>query len=337
MHNKRNDMDTPLTIDTGDADDGRLEEENKPADYRRCRLAAPPGCAGLRLDQALASLLPEHSRSRLQAWIENGQVAVGGCIETSPKRKLKGGEAIDVEIRPPAEASAFLPEDIPLSIAYEDAALLAIDKPAGLVVHPAAGNWSGTLLNALLFHDPALAALPRAGIVHRLDKDTSGLMVVAKTPEAQTSLVRQLQGKSVYREYRAIAIDREGSLPAQGVIDAPIGRHPKNRLKMAVVDSGKPARTHFRVLQRLAACCLVACRLETGRTHQIRVHLAHLGHPIYGDPLYGQPAGDLPRQALHALKLGLIHPESGEKMQWEAPLPEDFARLLARLKEEAQA
>jgi len=217
-----------------------------------------------------------------------------------------------------------------LSIVHEDAAILVLDKPAGLVVHPGSGNWDGTLLNALLHHAPVLAALPRAGIVHRLDKDTSGLMVVAKTPEAQTDLVRQLQARSVRREYAALAV---GDLARGGTVDAPIGRHPTRRTTMAVVASGKPARTHYDVLERFGIATLLACRLETGRTHQIRVHLASLGHPLVGDPAYGrrQPVA-FARQALHARRLGLLHPLNDVACAWESPLPPDFADLLLRLR-----
>ncbi|HEX4883811.1 MAG TPA: RluA family pseudouridine synthase, partial [Casimicrobiaceae bacterium] len=227
------------------------------------------------------------------------------------------------------------PEAIALSIVYEDDDLLVIDKPVGLVVHPGAGNRSGTLLNALLHHAPSLATVPRAGIVHRLDKDTSGLMVVARTAEAQTSLVRQLASRTVARHYVALA---RGDLAKGVVVDAPIGRHPVHRTMMAVVERGKPARTHVDVVERFGSCTLVRCRLETGRTHQIRVHLAAIGHPLVGDPVYGGRGSGLPaalrlfpRQALHAERLELAHPRDGRRMAWTAPLPDDFAALLAVL------
>src|SRR6185369_1739650 len=213
---------------------------------------------------------------------------------------------------------------------HEDAALLVVDKPAGLVVHPGSGNWHGTLANALLNHAPQLASIPRAGIVHRLDKDTSGLMVVAKTLIAQAALVRELQARSVTREYIALAA---GDIAARGSIDAPIGRHPTRRTTMAVVATGKPARTHFEVIERFGTATLLACRLETGRTHQIRVHLASLRHPLVGDPAYGRK-GPLAfrRQVLHAFRLGLLHPVTGAECRWEAPLPDDLANLLAMLR-----
>ncbi|MFO1412969.1 MAG: 23S rRNA pseudouridine(1911/1915/1917) synthase RluD [Burkholderiales bacterium] len=293
--------------------------------------------AGRRLDQALAQLLAQHSRSRLQGWIEAGQVRVDGMVVTSPRHKLHGGEALLVtEAVAPAATDA--PQDIPLAIAYEDAALLVIDKPAGLVVHPGSGNREGTLLNALLHHAPAQATLPRAGIVHRLDKDTSGLMVVARTPVAQTDLVRQLAARSVHREYAALV---HGDLARATTIDAPIGRHPTQRTAMAVVEAGKPARTHVQPVERFGDCTLVRCRLETGRTHQIRVHLTAIGHPLVGDPTYRGPRSHgarlpdalrrFPRQALHAQRLGLVHPVTHEAMAWESPLPADFRALIAAL------
>jgi 23S rRNA pseudouridine1911/1915/1917 synthase len=295
----------------------------------------------MRLDQALARLMPQHSRSRLKGWIEAGQVTVDGATVIEPKSKLRGGEALVVTEVPAASDSPYTAEEIALSIVYEDDALLVIDKPAGLVVHPGSGNWSGTLLNALLHHAPAQAALPRAGIVHRLDKDTSGLMVVAKTPEAQTDLVRQLQARTVKREYLALVW---GDLARATTIDAPIGRHPTLRTSMAVVTSGKPARTHVETVERFGAATLVRCRLETGRTHQIRVHLTALKHPLLGDPMYrGQNAHKdaLPvaarafrRQALHAHKLGLLHPVTRAPWHWESPPPEDFRALVAALRAE---
>ena len=301
-------------------------------------LTAPADCGGVRLDHVLAALLPEHSRNRLQGWIRDGRVQVDGRVVNEPKHKLRGGESIRVEAAADPQAAAAMAEDIPLDIVYEDAALIVIDKPAGLVVHPAAGNWSGTLMNALLHHAPQLANVPRAGIVHRLDKDTSGLLVVAKTLAAQTDLVRQLQARTVKRDYQALA---RGAVERGGTVDAPIGRHPTQRTKMAVVIGGKPARTHYRVVERFGNCTLIECSLETGRTHQIRVHLEHIGHPLVGDPVYGRRLNRVPRgpafdrQFLHARKLGLVHPETGKPMVWKSPLPEDMEDLLEKLRLDA--
>ena len=289
-----------------------------------------PACAGMRLDQALARLLPEHSRSRIRTWIDAGRVTLAGTA-LSATRRVDSGERVVVSPLPDPRTAEFVPQSIPLNIVYEDQSLLVIDKPAGLVVHPGSGNWDGTLANALLHHAPALATVARAGIVHRLDKDTSGLLVVAKTPIAQTALVRQLQARTVHREYLALAT---GDLARGGTIDAPIGRHPAKRTSMAVVQTGKPAITRFEVRERLGDCTLLSCRLETGRTHQIRVHLASLGHPLVGDPAYGRGRGiKFTRQALHAWRLGLVHPDSGDAMHWESPLPEDFAQLLDMLRQ----
>ena len=299
-------------------------------------LTAPADCGGLRLDHVLAGLLPQHSRNRLQGWIRDGRVHVDGKPAGEPKHKLFGGETIKVFEVPDERLAVAVAEDIPLDIVFEDEALIVIDKPAGLVVHPAAGNWSGTLMNALLHHAPELASVPRAGIVHRLDKDTSGLLVVAKTLAAQTDLVRQLQARTVKREYQALArgvIERNS-----GTIDAAIGRHPTQRTKMAVVMGGKPARTHYRVVERFGSCTLVECSLETGRTHQIRVHLEYIDHPLVGDPVYGRRLNRVPRgpafdrQFLHARKLGLVHPSSGKSMLWKSPLPDDMADLLDQLR-----
>ena len=298
-------------------------------------LIVPATAGSRRLDQILAELLPQHSRNRLQTWVRDGRVHIDGVVETEPKRKLYGGEALLIWDALDTQVTSEQPEDIPLNIVYEDEALLVINKPAGLVVHPGSGNWSGTLLNALLHHYPQAESIPRAGIVHRLDKDTSGLMVVAKTLEAQTDLVRQLQARTVKRIYRALAI---GVVDRDGVVDQPIGRHPVQRVKMAVVSEkrgGKPAVTHYRVIEIFGKCTLVECSLETGRTHQIRVHMAHIGHPLLGDPVYGRNLPGMPpfpRQALHALRLGLIHPVSGLPMQWQVPLPDDMRQLLDGLR-----
>ncbi len=300
----------------------------------------PTNCAGLRLDQVLARLLPEYSRSRLQEWVVSEQVLLDGERAIS-KQKVWGGEKLDVLPQLRASDQPYLAEDIPLDIVYEDETLLVINKPVGLVVHPGSGNWQGTLLNALLHHAPQLEAVPRAGIVHRLDKDTSGLLVVTKTLIAQTHLVRQLQERSVKREYLALVY---GELGYGGVVDEPIGRHPANRVKMAVVESGKAAVTHYRVEQAFPSCTLLRCTLETGRTHQIRVHMSYLKHPLVGDSVYLKgpqkcvlPLRDLlsqfPRQALHATRLALVHPATGELMQWHVPMPEDMQQLLKNIKQ----
>jgi len=296
---------------------------------------------GERLDKWLARKLPEHSRSRLQAWIEAGAVRLNGA-PASIRQAVWGGDRIEVTPIEAPESNAFLPEPIDLDIVFEDDTILVINKPAGLVVHPAAGNWSGTLLNGLLHRLPASASVARAGIVHRLDKETSGLMVVAKTALAQTDLVRQLQARSVKREYLAVV---HGSPPASGTVDAPIGRHPRERTRMAAFKMAgpvnKPATTHFRVLHQVdlgkaggGAYALISCRLESGRTHQIRVHMQHIGHALVGDPVYGSRqsvAHGFTRQALHAWRLGLIHPVSRVAREWSAPPPADFESLLALL------
>ncbi len=307
----------------------------KSADYNEITL--PPECAGLRLDAALAKLLPEHSRSRLQTWLKDGLILLDGA-NAEAKRKVWGGQKLTIAV-PPAPTSSDAAEDIPLPIIYEDDAIIVIDKPAGLVVHPGNGNATGTLMNALLHHVPALAGVPRAGIVHRLDKETSGLMVVAKTLEAQTDLVRQLQARTVQRHYLALV---HGRVSASGTVDAPLGRHPVQRTKMAVLKyGGKIARTHFAPIEHFYPahnCTLVECRLDTGRTHQIRVHMTSIKHPLVGDPVYGKTkCGDaaldaFSRQALHALRLVLVHPVTGSEMHWEASQPADFATLLETLR-----
>lgn len=301
---------------------------------------------GERLDKALAKLLPDYSRSRLQQWIDAGAVTVGGAA-VRLRAAVSGGDRIEVIPQRAAAENAFVAEPVALDIVYEDDTLLVINKPAGLVVHPAAGNWSGTVLNGLLHRYPQAAELPRAGIVHRLDKETSGLMVVARTLPAQTDLVRQLQARTVKRTYLALVW---GETPEEGTIDAPIGRDPRDRTRMAIIEtaSGKPARTHFKTLDVVdlgrAQVSLVRCQLETGRTHQIRVHFESEGHPLLGDPVYarnfrrGRPQtikAPLPapfaRQALHAVRLGLVHPASGKAVHWHADVPEDFADLLDAL------
>lgn len=309
-------------------------ESAERADYSanlRLALSVPANCGGQRLDQILAQLQPQYSRSRLQNWIRDGRVTVGGVVASEPKQKLWGGERIELAEVPDQHNLSSSPEDIALNIVHEDDTLIVLDKQAGLVVHPGNGNWTGTLLNALLHHAPSLDGVPRAGIVHRLDKDTSGLMVVAKTLEAQTDLVRQMQARTVKRYYQALV---RGNVERGGTVDAPIARHPTQRTKMAVVKTGKPARTHYRVVERFLDCTLVECALETGRTHQIRVHMTSIGHPLVGDPVYGGGTSRVPkgpefhRQALHARRLGLVHPASGKAMLWKSNMPEDMAELI---------
>jgi len=283
-------------------------------------------------------MFPEHSRSRLAAWVKLGQARLDDEL-VDAKRKVWGGERVSLALPPEARDTAEQAEAIALDIVHEDAALLVLNKPAGLVVHPGSGNWQGTMLNGLLHHHPPLAGIPRAGIVHRLDKDTSGLLVVAKTLEAQTDLVRQLQARSVVRQYLALV---HGSVERDGSVDAPIGRHQTLRTRMAVTEYGRAARTHYRVLVRFDKATLLECSLDTGRTHQIRVHLQSISHPLVGDPVYRAGRGAAPgplakfkRQALHAYRLGLVHPVSGAAMQWEAPVPADLHALLEELKSPA--
>ena len=301
-------------------------------------LEIPMEMAGERLDKALAGSLPDYSRNRLKTWVEAGAVMVDGKV-TKARFLLRGGESIKVFPQEMPEQFAFSPEDIPLEVVYEDESLIVVNKPPGLVVHPAAGNWSGTLLNGLLYRYPELKSLPRAGIVHRLDKDTSGLMVVARTAQAQTALVRQLQDRTVGRRYLAVVW---GVAPSQGKVLATVGRDQRDRLKMAAGSpQGKPAATLFRRLAKgafqEAAVALLECRLETGRTHQIRVHLESLGFPLLGDPVYRKktpgPAKSLPfaRQALHAFALSLQHPVTEEIINWFRLPPADLLELLPQL------
>ena len=294
----------------------------------------PAGFGGLRFDQALARLFPQYSRNRLQAWLKSGHITLEGA-RAEPRRPVAGGERIVLVPPQIPDAAAPQAQRMPLKIVHEDRDILVIDKPAGLVVHPGAGQPDRTLLNALLAHAPQLAAVPRAGIVHRLDKDTSGLLVVAKSVEAQADLARQLAERSMRRVYLAVV---QGDPPASGVIDAPIGRDPRSRVRMAVIHRGKPARTAFRVVERFGHAALVECRLETGRTHQIRVHLQHIRHPLVGDAVYrrGTRHGlSFARQALHAAELTLKHPGTHEPMTWRSPLPRDLRRLLSALRSEA--
>jgi len=306
----------------------------------------PDAAAGRRFDAVLAELFPEFSRSRLSDWIKSGAALLDG-VPARPRDLLRGGELATLDAVLEVETDAR-PEDIPLSVLYEDEHVLVIDKPAGLVVHPGAGNPSGTLVNALLFRDPALAKVPRAGVVHRLDKDTSGVMVVARSVQAQTALVEQLSAREVHRQYLAVVC---GALVAGGTVDAPIDRHPRDRLRMAVREDGRDAVTHYRLRERFRAHTALECRLETGRTHQIRVHMAHLKHAIVGDPLYGgalklpKGASDelvaqlrgFKRQALHAETLEFMHPISGEPVRNSAPVPADLLALMQALREDTEA
>ena len=309
-------------------------------------LEIPPELAGSRLDIALARLLPQHSRTRIKGWIEEGAVLVGRH-RPRPRDLVEAGARIRVQVAEQESESPVKAEAIELRLAYEDADVLVVDKPAGLVVHPGAGNPSHTLQNALLGHDSTLAQLPRAGLIHRLDKDTSGLLVVARNAEAQTSLARQLMARTMSREYLAVCV---GVMTGGGTIDAPIGRNRSDRLRMAVRESGRPAVTHYRVLERFRAHSYLSVQLETGRTHQIRLHLSHLKYPIVGDPVYGgrfaQPKGAsvslvdtlraFKRQALHAASLGFDHPRTGKRLQLDCPVPTDFAALLLALRDDAR-
>ena len=306
----------------------------------------PSDLGGQRLDQVAAQLFDEYSRSRLTAWIKEGRLTVDGAL-LRPKDVVHSGAVLDQQAEQEAQGE-WVAQDIPLNIVYEDEHLLVIDKPAGLVVHPAAGHADGTLLNALLHHVPDIINVPRAGIVHRLDKDTTGLMVVAKTLQAQTRLVDQLQKRTVSRIYECICI---GVITSGATIDAPIGRSSANRQRMAVIDGGKPAVTHYRVLERFRSHTHVRVKLETGRTHQIRVHMTHVGYPLVGDPLYAgrfrippaasptlvQTLKEFPRQALHARFLELEHPVTGQRMKWTSPLPEDLVWLLSLLRQDNES
>ncbi|HEX5693493.1 MAG TPA: 23S rRNA pseudouridine(1911/1915/1917) synthase RluD [Arenimonas sp.] len=322
-----------------DTDDGERE---------LLEASIPLAAAGRRFDQVLAELFPDFSRSRLTEWIKSGDALLGGRL-VKPKEAVRGGEAVTLSVKMEIETDA-LAEDIPLEILYQDEDVLVVNKPAGLVVHPGAGNPRGTMVNALLHFDARLAELPRAGIVHRVDKDTSGLMVVARTLRAHTSLVEQLSGREVHRQYLAVV---QGTMVAGTTINAPIGRHPTDRVRMAVVKegAGRDAITHYRVREKFRAHTLVECRLETGRTHQIRVHMAHVRHQIVGDPLYGG-SFRLPkaatealaarlhgfrRQALHAEKLTFKHPATGEPVACEAPMPDDMQGLLLDLRADTAA
>jgi 23S rRNA pseudouridine1911/1915/1917 synthase len=313
--------------------------------FQTHRLELPLDFAGRRLDQALAQLLPQYSRTRIQRWIDEGAVRINGLPVSRARDLVVGGESATVEARLPEE-SGIAAEKLPLDIVHQDSAVIVINKPPGLVVHPGAGNREHTLQNALLSHEPKLRRVPRAGLVHRIDKDTSGLLVVARTLEAHTALVAELAAHDIEREYLAVCT---GAMTGGGTVDEPIGRHRTQRTKMTVRSDGREAVTHYRIEQRFRAHTLARVRLETGRTHQIRVHLAHVGYPIVGDPVYGGrrklPAGASPelvqalqnfgRQALHAARLTLTHPKSGKRVSFDAPLPKDLATLLDALARDA--
>ena len=303
-------------------------------------LEIPQNCAGLRLDQALAQLLPTHSRNGIQMWILAKRITVDN-LNANSKRTVWGGENIKIKTIAYHNETKNIAEPLELNIVYEDQAILIINKPAGMVVHPGNGNWQGTMLNGLLHYSSKLEEVPRAGIVHRLDKNTSGLLVVAKTLEAQTNLVRQLQNRTMKRDYLALV---HGDVQFGGQVNAPIGRHPVQRVKMAINKKGKEARTYYLVKEKINGYTLLQCSLDTGRTHQIRVHMLSIGHPLVGDPTYGTKPKkssqeirklitDFPRQALHAKYLELIHPDTGQKVMWESKLPKDIDELLLTLRE----
>ena len=309
-------------------------------------LIIPQELAGLRLDQALAELCPEFSRSRLKSWVNSGDVLVDQRV-LRPRDKIRGGESIS--INPIADTSLEVKaEPIELNIVYEDESMIVVNKPAGLVVHPAAGNWAGTLQNALLHYDPNLEGLPRAGLVHRIDKETSGLLMVARNLTAHKTLVDQLQARAFQREYLTVV---RGFITAGGTIDEPLARHPTDRKRYAVKAGGKEAITHYRVEKRFAKHTLLKVKLETGRTHQIRVHLSHRHHPIVGDQVYGgrykaianaselltETLRSFRRQALHAARLGVTHPLRGEEISWQCELPDDMANLVKVLQQESPA
>lgn len=310
------------------------------------KIRVPEALSGQRLDSALAEMFPDYSRSRLKQWIQQGQILLEGK-QVKPKVKVFSDQELQLDIEPVEPGEACLPEDIPLDIVYEDESLIVINKPAGFVVHPAAGHHRGTLQNALLFYDETLAGVPRAGIVHRLDKDTTGLMVVARNLVSHKYLVEQIQQREVHREYQALV---HGVMTGGGTVDEPIGRHSHDRVRMTVREDGRPSVTHYRVIKRFRAHSHIHVELETGRTHQIRVHMQHLRHPVVGDPVYaGRPRipaeadaefieqlRNFGRQALHAWRLSLIHPVSGEEISWQAELPEDMQQLLSAIQDDLE-
>ena len=309
-------------------------------------ISIPEELSGQRLDVVLAELMPDYSRSRLKQWLLEGQILLDGQ-QVKPKTKVYGDQQLQLTIKAVDLDDVCIAEDIPLNIVYQDESLIVVNKPAGLVVHPAAGHRQGTLQNALLFFDKTLADVPRAGIVHRLDKDTSGLMVVARTLASHKYLVNQIQQRDVHREYQTLV---HGVMTGGGTVDQPIGRHAHDRIRMTVREDGRPSVTHYRVLDRYRIYTHLHVELETGRTHQIRVHMQHLRHPVVGDPVYAGrsrlPAGadenfiellkNFKRQALHAWRLSLNHPETGELIQWEAPLPEDMVNLITGMKKDLE-
>ncbi|MDP4770885.1 MAG: RluA family pseudouridine synthase [Limnohabitans sp.] len=320
-------------------DPGELPEDAEPqleSSQEEVRMAAVPvAMHGQRLDRVLAQLVPEFSRSYLQQLIEQGEALIDGRVTTKVSAKVRLGHQLQITLRATPQSQAFVPEAMLIDVVYEDEHLRVIHKPAGLVVHPAPGNWRGTLLNGLLALDPKASEVPRAGIVHRLDKDTSGLMVVARTRQAMDALVSQIAARDVHRQYLALA-HKNWSGASPRTLEAAIGRDPANRLRMAVVDlshqSGKTAATTFDLLAQGERCCLVQCTLHTGRTHQIRVHMAHLGHPLLGDAVYGGlPLGGMSRQALHAWRLAFEHPITGEPIDLRLDWPEDMAQALQNL------
>jgi 23S rRNA pseudouridine1911/1915/1917 synthase len=310
------------------------------------KVHVPEALSGHRLDSALAEMFPDYSRSRLKQWIQQGQILLEGK-RVKPKVKVFSDQELQLHIEPVEPTEDCLPEDIPLNIVFEDESLIVINKPADFVVHPAAGHYQGTLQNALLFYDEALAVVPRAGIVHRLDKDTTGLMVVARNLASHKYLVEQIQKREVHREYQALV---HGVMTGGGTVDEPIGRHPHDRVRMTVREDGRPSVTHYRVLKRFRAYSHIQVELETGRTHQIRVHMQHLRHSIVGDPVYAgrpriPPEADsefielvrgFGRQALHAWRLSLVHPVSGEAISWQAELPDDMQQLIKAMQEDME-
>lgn len=347
MLQDRSDQTVPQADESDwDEDDVESAESVTVSETVAIELIVPPDCAGLRLDQALARLLPEYSRAQLQKWLRSGEIRVAGGV-AAPRQRVLGSEPVSVHARA-VLSERWLPEPMALSVVHEDADLIVVDKPADCVVHPGAGNLHGTLVNGLLHAFPELSQVPRAGLVHRLDKDTTGLLVVARSARAHTRLVEQLAVRSMGRDYLALV---EG-VPVGGfTVDAPIGRDPRQRLRMAVVPNGRPARTHVRIGERFRAHALLECSLESGRTHQIRVHLRAQGWPLLGDPLYGtrqrlsaamdpmlaQALQGFRRQALHASLLRLKHPADGRAMSFRAPLPDDMAQLLALLRADREA
>ena len=342
---------TPQIIDEDERDDMALDlsediegSEAEAVESLSSTAVLPPEAKGLRMDQAIAQAFPDYSRSRLTTWLKEGKISVNGQTCVPQRTPVEGGEVVELLVEPERQTEAA-PENIPLNVVYSDEHIIVINKPAGLVVHPGAGNATGTLMNALLFHFPELRLLPRAGIVHRLDKDTSGLLVIARTLPAHKALIEALSDRDMHREYMAVA---QGLLVAGGMVDLPIGRHPRERTRMAVTESGREAITHYRVAEKFRQHTLLRVQLETGRTHQIRVHMSHLKLPLVGDPDYGGrlrlPKGastelvetlrGFKRQALHAARLELEHPATGELMAWEAPMPEDMQALIELLRED---